>query len=82
MFGDYSSRTSDSPQGSLFVIGRNLRTEQLVAANRNPFDLALLGNTGVVMKLVRSRWGRDLRSGIVGLGMVPVPASVPASVPA
>ena len=76
VFGDYSSRTADAPQGTLFVIGRNPRIEQLVAADRHPFDLALrgfdedaqgeldvlanetgtlLGNSGVVMKLARSR---------------------------
>jgi glucose/arabinose dehydrogenase len=74
VFGDYSGRGGPSPQGNLFVIGRNNQIENLVPTNRNPFDLAvlgfgqdergelyvlangtgsLLGNTGVVMKLVR-----------------------------
>jgi glucose/arabinose dehydrogenase len=74
VFGDYAGWSTPSPQGNLFVIGRNNQIEHLVPINRDPFDLAvlgfgqdergelyvlandtgsLLGNTGMVMKLVR-----------------------------
>ena len=76
VFGDYAGRGAPSPQGHLFVMGRNNRIENLVPTNRDPFDLAvlgfgqdargelyvlandsgtLLGQTGVVMKMVRGR---------------------------
>jgi len=43
VFGDYSGQGSATPQGHLFVLGRNNRVENLVAANRNPLGLAVLG---------------------------------------
>jgi glucose/arabinose dehydrogenase len=43
VFGDYSGRGGPTPQGHLFVLGRNNRVENLTPVNRNPFDLAVLG---------------------------------------
>jgi glucose/arabinose dehydrogenase len=43
VFGDYSGQGSATPQGHLFVLGRNNRVENLMAANRNPLGLAVLG---------------------------------------
>ncbi|MBQ5962034.1 sorbosone dehydrogenase family protein [Massilia sp. ZL223] len=43
VFGDYSGRGGPTPQGHLFVLGRNNRVENLTPVNRNPFDLAMLG---------------------------------------
>ena len=43
VFGDYAGQGSATPQGHIFVLGRNNRVENLVAANRNPLGLAVLG---------------------------------------
>ena len=43
VFGDYSGGGGATPQGHLFVLGRNNRVENLVAANRDPLGLAVLG---------------------------------------
>jgi hypothetical protein len=43
VFGDYSGEASPTPQGHLFVLGRNNRVENLVPVNRNPLNLAVLG---------------------------------------
>lgn len=43
VFGDYSGEASPTPQGHLFVLGRNNQVENLVAVNRNPLNLAVLG---------------------------------------
>jgi hypothetical protein len=43
LFGDHSGEGGTTPQGHLFVLGRNNRIENLVQANLNPFPLAVLG---------------------------------------
>jgi glucose/arabinose dehydrogenase len=43
VFGDYSGEASPTPQGHLFVLGRNNRVENLVPVNRNPLGMAVLG---------------------------------------
>jgi hypothetical protein len=43
VFGDYSGEASKTPEGHLFVLGRNNRVENLVPVNRNPLGLAVLG---------------------------------------
>ena len=43
LFGDYSGEGGTSPQGHLFVLGRNNRIENLVPTNLNPFTPAVLG---------------------------------------
>jgi glucose/arabinose dehydrogenase len=43
VFGDYAGQGSPTPQGHLFVLGRNNRVENLVPVNRNPLNLAVLG---------------------------------------
>jgi glucose/arabinose dehydrogenase len=43
VFGDYSGEASKTPEGHLFVLGRNNRVENLVPVNRNPLNMAVLG---------------------------------------
>jgi glucose/arabinose dehydrogenase len=43
VFGDYSGEDTPAPAGHLFTLGANNQVENLVAANRAPFDLAVLG---------------------------------------
>jgi glucose/arabinose dehydrogenase len=43
VFGDYSGEASPTPQGHLFTLGRYNRVENLIAANRDPLNLAVLG---------------------------------------
>ncbi|MFL6674078.1 MAG: PQQ-dependent sugar dehydrogenase [Massilia sp.] len=43
VFGDYSGEASKTPEGHLWTLGRNNEVEELVAANRHPLDLAVLG---------------------------------------
>jgi glucose/arabinose dehydrogenase len=43
VFGDYSGEASTTPEGHLFVLGRNNRVESLVPVNRNPLNMAVLG---------------------------------------
>jgi glucose/arabinose dehydrogenase len=43
VFGDYTGEASTTPEGHLFTLGRNNEVEELVAANRHPLDLAVLG---------------------------------------
>jgi glucose/arabinose dehydrogenase len=43
VFGDYSGEASTTPEGHLFTLGRNNEVEELVASNRHPLDLAVLG---------------------------------------
>jgi glucose/arabinose dehydrogenase len=43
VFGDYSGQGSATPQGHMFVLGRNNRVENLVPVNRSPLGMAVLG---------------------------------------
>jgi glucose/arabinose dehydrogenase len=43
VFGDYSGEASETPEGHLFVLGRNNRVEGLVPVGRNPLNMAVLG---------------------------------------
>jgi glucose/arabinose dehydrogenase len=43
VFGDYAGEDSPTPDGHLFTLGAGNQVENLVAANRDPFDLAVLG---------------------------------------
>jgi glucose/arabinose dehydrogenase len=43
VFGDYSGEASKTPEGHIFVLGRNNRIENLVPVNRNPLNMAVLG---------------------------------------
>jgi glucose/arabinose dehydrogenase len=43
VFGDYSGEASKTPEGHLFILGRNNRIENLVPVNRNPLNMAVLG---------------------------------------
>jgi hypothetical protein len=43
VFGDYTGEASKTPEGHLFTLGRSNEVEELVAVNRHPLDLAVLG---------------------------------------
>ncbi|WP_051109971.1 PQQ-dependent sugar dehydrogenase [Massilia niastensis] len=43
VFGDYSGSGGATPNGHLFVLGRNNRVEHVVPTRPNPFTLAVLG---------------------------------------
>jgi glucose/arabinose dehydrogenase len=43
VFGDYSGEASKTPEGHLFILGRNNRVENLVPVDRNPLNMAVLG---------------------------------------
>lgn len=43
VFGDYSGEASETPEGHIWVLGRNNRVENLVPVNRNPLNMAVLG---------------------------------------
>jgi hypothetical protein len=43
VFGDYSGEASKTPEGHLFILGRNNRIENLVPVDRNPLNMAVLG---------------------------------------
>ena len=43
VFGDYSGEASKTPEGHIFILGRNNRIENLVPVNRHPLDMAVLG---------------------------------------
>jgi glucose/arabinose dehydrogenase len=43
VFGDYTGEASPTPEGHLFTLGINNDVQELVAANRHPLDLAVLG---------------------------------------
>ena len=43
IFGDYSAEIGEAAAGHLFVLDRNNQVTELVAANRNPLALAVLG---------------------------------------
>lgn len=43
VFGDYSGEASKTPEGHLFVLGRNNQVENLAPVNRSPLNMAVLG---------------------------------------
>jgi hypothetical protein len=43
VFGDYTGEASTTPEGHLFTLGMSNQVEELVAANRHPLNLAVLG---------------------------------------
>jgi len=43
VFGDYSGEASKTPEGHLFILGRNDRVEYLWPVNRKPLNMAVLG---------------------------------------
>jgi glucose/arabinose dehydrogenase len=43
VFGDFAGEAGPTPSGHLFTLGTNNQVENLVATNRDPFELAVLG---------------------------------------
>jgi glucose/arabinose dehydrogenase len=43
IFGDYSAEIGEAAAGHMFVLGANNQVTELIAANRNPLALAVLG---------------------------------------
>jgi glucose/arabinose dehydrogenase len=43
VFGDYSAEIGEAAAGHLFTLGRNNEVQELVATNRHPLDVAVLG---------------------------------------
>jgi hypothetical protein len=43
VFGDYSAEIGDAAAGHLYTLGRHNQVQELVASNRHPLKLAVLG---------------------------------------
>jgi glucose/arabinose dehydrogenase len=60
VFGDYSGEASETPEGHIWVLGRNNRVENLVPVDRKALDMAVLGfaqDAGGELYLLANRTG-------------------------
>jgi glucose/arabinose dehydrogenase len=69
VFGDYSGEIGQTAAGHLFTLGRHNQVQELVATNRNPLDVAVLGfgedGEGEVYLLANGSGTLNGRTGVV-----------------